>query len=151
MMSFRAFALATLGASLLALGGCASSSPGGSDPCHVARWTAPDLYGTWTIDLPERQEHGTMVLSAHPDYPGSLRAHLNYAGVRALGSGDVEDGILNLDESRDGKNISGYWDGALDTATCGATIRGTWEQVVPAGAAPVRTPFVLQRVRGRGF
>lgn len=148
-----ALAAAVLSASLLGLSGCANTGTGteaSGDPCQVGKWTAADLYGTWTVDLPDRQEHGTMVLSPHPDYPGSLRAHINYAGIHALGSGDIQDGILNLDESRDGKNISGYWDGALDAATCGSTIRGTWDQVVPEGAAPVQTPFVLQRVRTRG-
>ena len=89
-----------------------------------------------------------MQLRQHPDFAASLRGELDYGGAHAIASGDLEDGELNLDESRDGKSLYAFWTGQLVPARCGREIRGTWEQVPKAGQPALKSPFVLRRVDG---
>jgi hypothetical protein len=119
-----------------------------ADPCHVAQWSAPDLYGTWQVEFPQWHQTGTLLLRQHPEYKGSLRGELNYGGQASIASGDIEQGQLDLDESRDRKNLYAMWTGNLVPSTCGKEIRGTWQKVVPEGDPAVQTPFVLRRAGG---
>ncbi len=116
----------------------------------LARWGAPQLYGSWELELPALGQRGTLLLRQHPDFAASLRGELTYGGARSIASGDIEDGELNLDESRDGKSLHAFWTGQLVPATCGREIRGTWEQVPHAGQPALKSPFVLRRVGGDG-
>lgn len=114
----------------------------------LARWGAPQLYGSWVFELSALGQRGRMQLRQHPDFAASLRGELDYGGAHAIASGDLEDGELNLDESRDGKSLYAFWTGQLVPARCGREIRGTWEQVPKAGQPALKSPFVLRRVDG---
>ncbi|TAN09769.1 MAG: hypothetical protein EPN34_12890 [Burkholderiaceae bacterium] len=117
-----------------------------ADPCHVTQWVARDLYGTWRIDFPDRHETGTLLLRQHPEYSASLRGELNYGGHASIASGDIQQGELDLDESRDRKNLYAMWTGNLVPSSCGNEIRGTWQKVVPQGDPVVQTAFILRRI-----
>ncbi len=114
----------------------------------LARWGAPQLYGRWELELTDLGQRGRLLLRQHPEFSASLRGELDYGGQHAIASGDVEDGELNLDESRDGKSLYAFWTGQLVPARCGREIRGTWEQVPKAGQPALKSPFVLRRVDG---
>lgn len=96
--------------------------------------TPAHLYGTWQLTLwrPEGSETaptstGTLRFERHPEFPGSVRGHLQRTATgvssQALVSGDVIEGQFNLDESSDGIAIDAAWVGAPQD--CGQTIRGT--------------------------
>lgn len=143
-------------ASAVVLAACAAGNPPESaqekaaqaDPCHVTQWVARDLYGTWQVDFPALHETGTLLLRQHPVYSGSLRGELNYGGHTSIASGDVQQGELDLDESRDRKNLYAMWTGNLVPSSCGNEIRGTWQKVVPQGDPVVQTAFILRREGG---
>ena len=116
----------------------------------LARWGAPQLYGEWEFTLPALGQRGRMRLRQHPDFAASLRGELDYGGTHSIASGDIEDGELNLDESRDGKSLYAFWTGRLVPAACGREITGTWEQVPHAGQPALKSPFVLRRVGSDG-
>ncbi|MBN9407121.1 MAG: hypothetical protein J0I00_17075 [Burkholderiales bacterium] len=117
----------------------------------LARWGAPQLYGSWSFELSALGQRGRMQLRQHPDFAASLRGELDYGdGQRSIASGDLEAGEFNLDESRDGKSLYAFWTGNLVPASCGREITGTWEQVPHAGQPALKSPFVLRRVGGDG-
>ncbi len=145
-----------------ALAACATSQndtktravrPAAAAPVNPAcpdlnRWAARQLYGRWSIELPGLGERGELLLRQHPEFSESLRGELRYAGHASIASGDIEDGELNLDESRDGKSLFAFWTGRLVPAACGREIRGTWEQVPKAGEPSRKSAFVLRRIAG---
>ncbi len=112
---------------------------------HLARWQARELYGRWSVELPQLGESGTLALRRHPEFAASLRGEFDIAGVHSIASGDVEEGDFNLDESRDGKTLSAFWSGRLDMASCGREIRGSLQRLDRPGQKGLDTPFVLRR------
>ena len=112
---------------------------------HLARWQARELYGRWSVELPQLGESGTRALRRHPEFAASLRGEFDIAGVHSIASGDVEEGDFNLDESRDGKTLSAFWSGRLDMASCGREIRGSLQRLDRPGQKGLDTPFVLRR------
>lgn len=107
------------------------------DPCPAARDVKPaDLYGLWHFSLSPLggdeaavASRGAMLFEAHPEYPGSVRGQLRRSTatdeVQAHVSGDVTDGVFNLDESEDGVAMSAVWEGELSPTDCRLDIRGT--------------------------
>lgn len=84
-------------------------------------------------------------LARHPDYAGVrgtiTRGGDTPAGVAQL-AGDVdEDGYLSLDESSDGRTISGVWLGQLQAASCGKEFKGVWRNAADESTRP----FVLTK------
>ncbi len=112
----------------------------------LARWGARQLYGAWEVDLPALGQHGTLLLRQHPEFSESLRGEFSYGGHTSIASGDLDEGELNLDESRDGKSLFAFWTGQLVPASCGREIRGTWQQLPKPGQSALESPFVLRRV-----
>ena len=117
----------------------------------LKRWTARQLYGTWEVELSELGLRGRLVLRQHPEFLESLRGEFDFGGQQAIASGDIEEGELNLDESRDGKSLFAFWSGHLVPAACGKEIRGTWEQAPRAGEPSRKSPFVLRRAASGGY
>lgn len=157
-MAPRLFTIALIAAG--ALSACATgqndSKDGTTAPAaHVnpacpdlAHWHARQLYGRWRVELPALGQTGTLVLRQHPEFSASLRGEFDIAGVHSIASGDVEEGDFNLDESRDGKTLSAFWSGRLDTASCGREIRGSLQRLDRPGQKGLDTPFVLRRQGG---
>ena len=112
----------------------------------LAHWGARQLYGNWIVELPALGQRGTLLLRQHPDFSESLRGEFSYGGHTSIASGDLDEGELNLDESRDGKSLFAFWTGQLVPASCGREIRGTWQQLPKPGQSALESPFVLRRV-----
>lgn len=103
------------------------------------------LYGTWQAQWQGQDAPGaTLQLERHPELGDSVRGRVERDGTTALLAGDVDDGDLTLEESRDGKRISATWIGRVDADSCGKLIRGTWTDA----DTEARREFVLRRAAG---
>lgn len=130
---------------LLAAAGRAQSSDGAAACPAPEEMRALHLYGAWRAqwsgsDAPAAQ----LQLQRHPELSDSVRGQVERDGITALLAGDVNDGDLTLEESRDGKRISATWVGRVDPASCGKLIRGTWSDA----DTDARRDFVLRRQPG---
>ena len=125
---------------------------------------AAQLYGMWGARFMNPPEGlpvtATLLLEQHAEFSESLAGSVSrdlgaYSGspkvaghaAKAELAGDLEQGILLLDESSDSLSITGAWNGELVADSCGQVIRGTWKDTsrsAPADAPDV--PFVLRRL-----
>jgi hypothetical protein len=122
-----------------------ASAIGGRACPDVRRWGAPQLYGTWEVELTQAGQRGRLLLRQHPEFRESLRGEFSYGGQASIASGDVEGGEVNLDESRDGKSLHAFWSGHLVPGACGREIRGTWQQLAREGVPAAESGFILRR------
>nr|WP_145552442.1 hypothetical protein [Variovorax boronicumulans] len=103
------------------------------------------LYGTWHAQWQGEDAPGaTLQLERHPELGDSVRGRVERDGITALLAGDVDDGDLTLEESRDGKRISATWIGHVVAESCGKEIHGTWTDA----DTEARREFVLRRASG---
>ncbi|WP_038211508.1 hypothetical protein [Xenophilus azovorans] len=143
-------------AALCALLLAACAAPAGKDaassdappgcPADARALPVEALYGRWLARFDGAADAASVALHAHPEYAGSVRGSVTRGGPASPHTsqlaGDVtDDGILALDESRDGRSISAVWTAELVPASCGKEFKGTWRN-----AADDRTlSFVLTR------
>lgn len=106
------------------------------------------LFGTWEARIDDLDGVAKVKLDQHPDYAG-VRGTITREGrggapaAVAQLAGDIDDdGMLSLDESLDGRAISGVWLGALQPASCGREFRGVWRDA----ANDSTHPFVLNKL-----
>lgn len=124
------------------------------------------LHGRWDVrfvnppaGLPER---AVMRLKQHAEFSESLAGTVTRQQVKSrdLGAftlpaghaaeaalaGDLEEGLLLLDESSDNISITGAWNGEMVAGSCGNKYQGFWKDT-SAGAAPNApdVPFTLTR------
>ena len=122
---------------------------------------AAQLHGRWSVrfDKPPAglPATATMVLERHAEFAESLagvvtrklaapQAGPGHAASAAL-AGDLEEGLLLLDESSDNVSITGAWNGELVAGSCGRVFRGMWKDTsssAPPDAPDV--PFTLTRL-----
>jgi hypothetical protein len=110
-------------------------------PCPRPDEVAPaDLLGDWRAQI-DGQPPTIVHLARHPESTGTARGWLDRDGQRIELAGDVDEGELTLEESRDGKRISAVWLGDVVEGSCGREIRGTWK----AEGTPIERPFVLRK------
>ena len=125
---------------------------------------AAQLYGLWAVrfsnppaGLPDR---ATMLLERHAEFAESLAGIVSRdlgaaAGTKAIAghsakaalAGDLEGGMLLLDESSDNVSITGTWNGEMAKGSCGKVFVGTWKDTsssAPDNAPDV--PFTLTRL-----
>jgi hypothetical protein len=125
---------------------------------------ASQLYGLWAVrftnppaGLPER---ATMLLERHAEFAESLAGIVSRdlgaaAGSKAIAghgakaalAGDLESGMLLLDESSDNVSITGTWNGEMVEGSCGKAFKGSWKDTsssAPENAPEV--PFTLTRL-----
>lgn len=106
---------------------------------------ALNLYGAWRAQWPGSDAPpATLQLQRHPELSDSVRGRVERDGITALLSGDVDDGDLTLEESRDGKRISATWIGRVVAQSCGKEIRGRWTDA----DSDAKRDFVLRRQPG---
>lgn len=116
---------------------------------------AEQLYGRWAVrfarppaGLPAR---ATLLLQRHAEFSESLAGTVSRelaAGAKKPGghaakaelAGDLEDGMLLLDESSDSISITGTWNGEMVEGSCGKVFQGTWKDTSPG--APDNAPDV---------
>ena len=111
-----------------------------------AQTTRSHLYGLWRVAFDGRPSSAIMLLEKHPDADEGVYGGVSRDGVRSLLAGDIEDGVLILEESDDGKRISGTWDGTVVDGSCGREIRGTWTSEIDDS----KRTFVLVKTRAGG-
>ncbi|OYY52358.1 MAG: hypothetical protein B7X59_09025, partial [Polaromonas sp. 39-63-203] len=68
--------------------------------------------------------------------------------ARAALAGDLDEGMLLLDESSDNVSITGTWNGEMVEGSCGRVFRGTWKDT-SASAKPDAPDLVFTLTRQR--
>lgn len=97
-------------------------------PCpEVVDVNRTHLFGLWRAEFEGLWEGATLLLEKHPEYAESISGGINRNGQRGLLAGDIQNGELTLEESADGKKISGTFLGDVVEGSCGREIRGTWQ------------------------
>ncbi|MGE0496699.1 MAG: hypothetical protein AB7I35_18380 [Ramlibacter sp.] len=86
------------------------------------------LYGLWRVSFDRPDATATVLFEKHPDYAGGLRGAINRDGVRSALAGDVDEGVLALDETENGLQISAVWSGTVSPNSCGKEITGLWRR-----------------------
>ena len=126
---------------VLALSGCVIGRGNPDCPTDARDLPLQSLYGRWEArfdGLPAVAvvQRGTITRNgASPDK----------ARVAQL-AGDVDDeGALSIDESQDGRAISGVWSGKLQKGSCGREFRGTWRDASDESTHP----FVLAKTAAK--
>jgi len=161
--NFFRFALLLIAACTLSTVTIAQTTPDAACPA-AADMKAAQLYGLWAVrfskppaGLPER---ATMLLERHAEFAESLagivsrdlgaaagsKAIAGHAAKAAL-AGDLEGGMLLLDESSDNISITGTWNGEMVEGSCGKAFKGSWKDTsssAPDNAPDV--PFMLTRL-----
>ena len=125
---------------------------------------AEQLHGRWAVrfarppaGLPAR---ATMQLERHAEFTESLAGTVSrelgkkagtqtpagHAAKAAL-AGDLEEGMLLLDESSDNISITGTWNAEMVEGSCGKVFQGTWKDTSPDAPddAP-DVPFTLTKL-----
>jgi hypothetical protein len=151
----------------LAAGAQKTPEPANASPaavttaCPTAQTMKPvQMYGLWKVafvnppvGLPAA---ATMRLEQHAEFSESLAGIVSRelwaasaAGhaAKAFLAGDLEDGVLLLDESSDNLSITGTWNGEFIKDSCGKIFRGTWKDTSSSALdnAP-DVPFTLTRL-----
>ncbi len=157
-----------VGISVLATGGIAPVAHAQplTAPCPAASaMKAEQLHGLWTVrftnppaGLPNQ---ATLLLERHAEFSESLGGVVSRDLGQAIGSkaiaghapkamiaGDLEGGMLLLDESSDNVSITGTWNGEMVEGSCGKAFKGTWKDTsrsAPDNAPDI--PFTLNRLQ----
>lgn len=149
----KAALAALLVGAVCALSGCATSLAGNDPNCPADARQLPlqSLYGQWEARFDSLPAAATVQLGKHPDYDGVRGTITRHGGNNpakasvAQLAGDVDDeGALSIDESQDGRAISGVWSGKLQAGSCGREFRGTWRDAADESTHP----FVLSKTGG---
>lgn len=142
----------------------AAFAQGAASPaCTPAKdMKAAEIYGLWSASfnpppagLPPR---ATMLLQRHAEFSESLSGmisrNMDSVGKPAAGhapraalAGDLDEGMLLLDESSDNIAITGTWNGEMVPGSCGKVFRGVWKDTsksAPPDAPEI--PFTLTRL-----
>ena len=106
------------------------------------------LYGDWQARFDGLPDAALVRLGKHPEYAG-VRGTITRTAVApsartsvAQLAGDIDDeGELAIDESLDGRSISGVWSGSLQPDSCGREFKGTWRNA----ADDSTHPFTLKK------
>jgi len=145
-----------------ALLACASAQDLRQSPCPPAEsMKADQLHGRWDVrfahppaGLPGR---AVLLLKRHAEFSESLAGTVsrewskgpsaaNHTAQAAL-AGDLDEGMLLLDESSDNVSITGTWNGEMKAGSCGKVYQGHWKDT-SASAAPATptVPFTMTRL-----
>jgi hypothetical protein len=126
----------------------AAGSVGAQPACPASGRDLPveALYGQWEARFEGVPGIARLQLARHPEYAGVRGTIARDGGAASPAvaqlAGDIDDeGLLNIDESMDGRAISGVWLGELQAGSCGKEFRGTWRNA----ADDSTRPFVLNK------
>lgn len=125
---------------------------------------AEHLFGLWAVRFTNPPAGlpvaATMLLERHAEFSDSLAGQVSRDLGAAAGSakiaghaakaelaGDLENGMLLLDESSDNVSISGTWNGEMLQGSCGREFQGSWKDTSSSAAADaVDVPFRLRKL-----
>ncbi len=114
--------------------------------------TAPELYGTWLVHYSQPPAGlpaaATLVLQGHAEFSESLAGTVSRAGaapalMRAVLAGDLDSGLLLLDESADNIRITATWNADMVAGSCGMEFAGLWKDMTQDDAPGV--PFTMKK------
>ena len=110
---------------------------------------AEQLFGVWDVRFEDPPAtlpaQATMRLERHAEFADSLAGEVSrnikagsksaeaggHAASAAL-AGDLDEGLLLLDESSDNISITGTWNGEMVAGSCGRMFRGLWKDTSAA-------------------
>ena len=87
-----------------------------------------DLFGAWTLEWQSGTNNSSttrLTLERNPEFAESLAGHFMQGAIRHDVFGDIENGVLDLEESNNGKDIIAIWRGSVSLGSCGKAITGT--------------------------
>ena len=99
-----------------------------------------------------------MLLERHAEFSESLAGTVSRelsAGAKKPGghaakaalAGDLDEGMLLLDESSDNISITGTWNGEMVEGSCGKVFQGTWKDTSPGAPEDAPDlPFTLTKL-----
>jgi hypothetical protein len=134
-----------------------------ASPCPaVADMKAEQLFGTWSAQFTNPPaglpKQARLQLQRHAEFTDSLEGSVSrsmpfrdtkpdgHAPTAAL-AGDLEEGLLLLDESSDRVSITGTWNAEMVAGSCGKAFRGVWKDTSRSASpdAP-EVPFSLTKL-----
>ena len=125
---------------------------------------ADQLYGRWAVrftpPLAGLPVQATMELKRHAEFSESLAGTVSRelgsaAGTPAIAghsaqaalAGDLDEGMLLLDESSDNVSITGTWNGEMKAGSCGTVYQGHWKDTSRSAAPDAPdVPFTLTKL-----
>ena len=134
-----------------------------SPACVPAReMKAAQLFGLWAANFANQPAglpaSATMHLQQHAEFSESLSGMISRnmdsvskpaAGhaTKAALAGDLDEGMLLLDESSDNISITGTWNGEMVAGSCGKVFKGVWKDTSKSAAPDSpEVPFTLTRL-----
>ena len=163
-MNSRLTLLAPLLIALSALASCASAQNRHETGCvPTERMKADQLHGRWAVEFANPPaglpSQATVLLKRHAEFSESLAGTVS----RTLGSaaapaiaghsaqaalaGDLDEGILLLDESSDNVSITGTWNGEMKAGSCGTVYQGIWKDTSRSAVPDAPDiPFTLTKL-----
>lgn len=122
--------LILIAASALLVGGCATNTSNPPKPrpaCPSAQqMEQPELLGRWQAEMPGQPGPISLQLGPHPEWNGTVKGRITRPAGHSIVVGDVNQGKLTMEESADGKKVSGTWLGDVVDGSCAREIRGDW-------------------------
>ena len=120
----------------------------GAAACPAAADLTPaHLWGLWRVSFDGgagAPTTATVLFEKHPERTESVRGAINRDSVQSLLAGDVDEGLLTLDESDDGLQITAVWSGNVAETSCGKEFTGTWRR----SKDNTERSFVLRKLPG---
>ena len=86
----------------------------------------PELLGRWTATMDGQPGPIQLQLAPHPEWNGTVKGSIARPAGQSVVVGDVNQGKLTMEESADGKKVSGSWLGDVVDGSCAREIRGDW-------------------------
>lgn len=138
-----------------------------AESCVPAKLLKPvQIHGRWRVKFASAPAglpaDATMHIERHAEFSDSVAGYVirdlrpaagtspgSGHAARAQLAGDLENGFLTLDESSNGVNITGTWNGEMAEGSCGKKVTGTWKDTsasAPADAPEI--PFTLEKIPG---
>lgn len=112
----------------LALTCCAWAAAAATTACPEPSDLVPaHLWGLWQASFDDGSR-ASVLFEKHPESSESVRGAINRDSAQSLLAGDVDNGVLALDESTDGLHISAVWSGNVVPTSCGKEFKGLWRR-----------------------
>ncbi len=121
--------------------------------------TAPLLYGRWAVRYTQPPDGlpttATLVLQRHAEFSESLagtvsrtinRNGTDPALTQAALAGDIDGGLLLLDESADKVRITATWNGEVVPGSCGTEFAGLWKDMTAEADNAPSVAFTLKKL-----
>lgn len=121
--------------------------------------TAPLLYGRWAVRYTQPPAGlpttATLVLQRHAEFSESLAGTVSRtfnrngtgpALTQAALAGDIDGGLLLLDESADKVRITATWNGEVVPGSCGTEFAGLWKDMTAEADNAPSVAFTLKKL-----